>query len=416
LSDFRKEFNWAIDSLLDRLQEQGEYLAAIEQSLQGITAILKTPTETQAREFCRRAYLSSRNGWFDEALADFRKAIALSPTDYLAHLGLGRLAYYGDSAAKNVDLLLAEKHFSLAAKYAKGFDGDSAKQDGIQAMLLLARTYYCLSSECKLRGDIALARKYLEQAALKAQEGGTRASIYLRAKCYALLDRSEEAILDLAWCADFDRSFVFQAVKDEDFSAIKNEIAKIPRQLREQPEFYKFLSPSSYTIAVVAELESLSMLFAEQMHLDHIQRAQRDALKSRFDRLADEANWGRMDDLFQGLRSIRSELSEVKKAAVRSFQDEYSDILRAIDRRSKQKWTRPKLIELFLWMCTLAVPIRLTTLDEGESIVLPIFVFAFLLTFVFNFFHDRLINKDIRGMAAQQAALKRRYGAASLPP
>lgn len=207
-------FEWGMAEVVYHLELQ-------RKELKRIVEILEAPLETQAKELRRRAEFAHRNGWVDEALADFLEAEKKNYADFTVHQSLGNI-YLG----KN-NLTKAEEYYKKAAKYARPHS-----------------PYYTSYALWHL-GRV----KYLQGETLAAYEATKRATtlwpnlnqaLYDHARYSALLGKEEEALANLRSAIQFDRNYALKALADEAFSkmipALKTLLQTFKQEAKQRAE------------------------------------------------------------------------------------------------------------------------------------------------------------------------------------
>ena len=90
-----------------------------EARLDAIHKTLNSPLLTQARELFQLGQERFRKGLLDKALEAYLKAEEKNEVDFPLQMQIGKLYFYGrDEDDDVIDLLKAEKHLLLAARYA----------------------------------------------------------------------------------------------------------------------------------------------------------------------------------------------------------------------------------------------------------------------------------------------------------
>lgn len=159
--------------------EQAHWLRLQTEELRAISAILRSPRETEAAELKARGLTAYEKRLYSEAFADFVEAGSINPYDYETHFLAGSIALARLGA---VDTAVQE--FDLAAKYA----ATVSDVDTVLSLLALSRA-------CERLGDLASASEAAEQA-----RGIAPTSIVTRyavARYAAVSGQHSEAILGL---------------------------------------------------------------------------------------------------------------------------------------------------------------------------------------------------------------------------
>jgi tetratricopeptide (TPR) repeat protein len=92
-------------------------------TLKEILWTLQAPLDTASKELRARAEDAYRNGWYEEALADFLQSEQKNYQDFAVHRSIGNIHLY-----HLVDLVKAAEYFQKAAKYARPRDNKQAAE------------------------------------------------------------------------------------------------------------------------------------------------------------------------------------------------------------------------------------------------------------------------------------------------
>jgi tetratricopeptide (TPR) repeat protein len=116
IDGMRADFHILMGDVVWRLETQTAALSNILRTLQ-------SPLDTAAKELRARAEDAYRNGWYEEALADFLHSAENNYQDFAVHRSIGNIYLY-----HLVDLARATDYFQKAAKYARPRDRKQASE------------------------------------------------------------------------------------------------------------------------------------------------------------------------------------------------------------------------------------------------------------------------------------------------
>jgi tetratricopeptide (TPR) repeat protein len=206
-------------------------IGRVNDSLQELIAVAKTPAETWAYNQYEIARDAIRRELYPEAVEALRRAInghgdhVGYKLEYRFHYTLGIL-YLGDT--KNLDpeildLAKAETSFLTAARYARA---DYPQEAGI-AMTAADWSAFC-------QNKLAESESYTRQAIALHPSNGE--AFYQLAKALIHCDRPNEAIPNLRRAAELDPNFTIKAATDPDFLRFENECKELVDVLRNKAE------------------------------------------------------------------------------------------------------------------------------------------------------------------------------------
>jgi tetratricopeptide (TPR) repeat protein len=241
--ELRAEFQWGFTLMLDRMDTQIEQLAQITAKLDAIHKTLQSPLLTQAKELFQLAQENYRKGLLDKALEAYLKAEEKHEVYFPLQLQIGKLFLYGCDEDDNViNLTEAERHLLLAARYAGAEKGSVPQWNRYcgEAYFHAAVAAYLIGEGEQTAGRVDSMRACLE----RAQGHLTKASnvwpqlteiVYLKAKCYALLGQSEQAVQQMRILTDRDRRYFAKASQDRDFVSLGAAIETVFKQATISP-------------------------------------------------------------------------------------------------------------------------------------------------------------------------------------
>jgi len=258
LEEMRAEFEWGFTLVVDRLDTQIEQLSTIVAKLDAIDRTLRTPLLTQTRELFQMGQEHLRKGLMDKALEAYLKAEQKNEVDFPLQLQIGKLFLYGrDEDDDVVDLVKAEKHLLLAARYADAEKGTIAQWNEYcgQAYFHAAVAAYLIGEQEQAAGRSASMRECLDRALRylgKAANLWPRFAdiVYTQAKCHALLGQAPDAMKKLEILSDRDRRYFAKASQDGDFEKLRAEVEELSRRAT--------ISPGPLAQAVQAKLDEVA--------------------------------------------------------------------------------------------------------------------------------------------------------------
>jgi len=215
--------------------------ADICSKLDAIHDILNNKLLYESRELFRRAIDEYKNGFFDDALEDIVKAIEKYKADYLSWFLKGKILTFGAGEFCNViNLKEAIYAFTQAIKYNSPNIAKSKEAELLSSEIYfyLGTAQYSRSNElfrinnteameilCKALNSFEQSFKYSN----KMFE-----SLFNVIRCKVLLNRNEEALIDLEKLVLLDRNYCLKIYDDKDFSIIYNDFADIINKLKKQ--------------------------------------------------------------------------------------------------------------------------------------------------------------------------------------
>ena len=207
LNQLSSAFGWGIAKVVHQLElQRGE--------LRSIVEALSTPLETEARELRRRAEFAYQNGWFDEALSDFRQVVAKNYSDFVSHQLMGNIFLNKNSLPD------AQACYERAAKYARP-----------QSPSYAAYALWHIGRVLHLRGDNKGARSVTAEA-LRLNPRLLEAQYDLSRYC-ALLGETQEGVGSLRTAIEADPGYCIRALGDDAFDGMKPALQDLFVELRD---------------------------------------------------------------------------------------------------------------------------------------------------------------------------------------
>jgi tetratricopeptide (TPR) repeat protein len=243
LREMKLEMQWGFSLVVDRLEKQTKIVSDIAQRLDSIHQTLKSPLMTQATELWQLGEDYFNRGLFDRALEKFLQSEQKNDVFFPLQLRIGTLFLEGRNLECNViNLSEAERHLLLAARYALA--EQKATENAIEyagkAYYRAAQAAYLIGADCQRCGNIEGTKECLERALAHLVKAAKcwpefRGVLFLRAKCYALLENKQEALECIRILSDTDRTFHSAAMEDGDFATIRQNVDGVFRLAIDRP-------------------------------------------------------------------------------------------------------------------------------------------------------------------------------------
>jgi tetratricopeptide (TPR) repeat protein len=235
--------------MVDRMETQIDLLSAIHGTLQA-------PLMTQVRELFKLGQDHYKKGLLDKALEAFLRAEQKNDVDFPLQLQIGKLFLYGRSRSVDVvDLNKAAQHLLLAARYAEAEQSTVPKwrQYCGEAYFHAGVATYLMGEPEQAAGRLDSMCAHLERALEYLSRAGSLCPdfteiFYTRAKCYALLGRTAEALGEFELLSDRDRRYLAKAEQDRDFDALRADVERVFLQA--------IASPGPRALAAKAQLDA----------------------------------------------------------------------------------------------------------------------------------------------------------------
>ena len=158
-------------------------------------------------------------------------------------LRIGTLFLEGRNLECNViNLPEAERHLLIAARYALAEQKvtENAIEYAGKAYYRAAQAAYLIGADCQRCGNVERVKECLERALAHLVKAAKywpafRGVLFLRAKCYALLENKQEALECIRILSDTDRTFHSAAMEDGDFATIRQNVDGVFRLAIDRP-------------------------------------------------------------------------------------------------------------------------------------------------------------------------------------
>lgn len=221
IRELNATFQWGFSELLTQA-------GRINDSLEELVRLAKTPAQTWAYEQFEIARDADRKGLFEEALEYLNRAIngyggqTGYNLEYRFHFLLGRirLGSFRNYSKDIVRLPEAERSFLYAARYA----AQDAPKEAAQALLAAGWAAYC-------QGEMTKAGDYTRQAV--SFDPKLAEAYFQLAKVSMHLNNAQDALAPLQQAIELDRGYTIKAAADEDFKRHENQVMDLFDKLRE---------------------------------------------------------------------------------------------------------------------------------------------------------------------------------------
>ena len=243
LREMKLEMQWGFSLVVDRLEKQIKIVSDIALRLDSIHQTLKSPLITQATELWQLGEDYFKRGLLDRALEKFLQSEQKNDVFFPLQLRIGTLFLDGRNSECNViNLSEAERHLLLAARYALA--EQKATENAIEyagkAYYRAAQAAYLIGADDQRCGNIEGTKECLERALAHLVKAAKywpefQGVLFLRAKCYALLENKQEALECIRILSDTDRTFYSAAMEDGDFSTIRQDVDGVFRLAIDRP-------------------------------------------------------------------------------------------------------------------------------------------------------------------------------------
>jgi tetratricopeptide (TPR) repeat protein len=195
----------------------GEVVWKLEMQTKVLNDILRTlqaPLDTASKELRARAEDAFRNGWYEEALADFLRSEEKNYQDFMVHRSIGNIHLY-----HLVDLPKAVEYFSKAGKYARPRDSKQA-----------AEAWFFAGVASGLHQDYEAALKHLEDAVFL--NPGFFEAHYMRASFAGLLGNTRIASESAERAIQGDARYYERCRSDRCFEKVRSAMDQLLARLR----------------------------------------------------------------------------------------------------------------------------------------------------------------------------------------
>ncbi len=230
IDDLNATFNWGFSEILISLN-------AINESLESLIEIAKTPIQTWAYENFEIARESYRKELYEEALEYLDRAIngygsnIGYKTEYRFHFlkGIIFLGSFRNNSPEIINLKLAEESFLFSYRYSKVDDPDIASK----SMMNAGWASYC-------QGEMIRALEYTKQS-IQINPNNAEAFFQL-AKIELHQNNIKSGIRNLKTAIDLDKLFAIKARNDQDINKYEKSVYNLFKELiKEKEQVYKAL-------------------------------------------------------------------------------------------------------------------------------------------------------------------------------
>lgn len=321
LEELGAAFAWGVEQIMYNLELQRE-------ELKRIIEILEAPLETKAKELRRRAEFAYRNGWIDEALADFLEAEKTNYMDFTIHQALGNIYL-----AKNM-LTQAEEYYKKAVKYSR--PRSDSKYYTAYALWHLSRVKY-------LQGEINAAYEATKEAI--QLEPNLVQALYDHSKYSALLNKPDESIKHLRKAIELGKNYALRALVDEEFNSIRNTVNKLLEALKKEKKnrVEQLLQNYYKLLRIVEKIDEISEWHDFKEHLRMFQESVDKA--GYFSLLGMENDL--TEHVWNGFVKLLDSRMKRLSERIHSLEDRISTLERSM-RESINKWEEK--VVLLMWL------------------------------------------------------------------
>jgi tetratricopeptide (TPR) repeat protein len=344
LREMKLEIQWGFGLVVDRLDKQTKLVSDIAQTLGEIHQTLKSPLITQATELWQLGEDYFKRGLLDRALEKFLQSEQKNDVFFPLQLRIGTLFLEGRNSECNViNLPEAERHLLIAARYALAEQKvtENAIEYAGKAYYRAAQAAYLIGADCQRCGNVEGVKECLERALAHLVKAAKywpafRGVLFLRAKCYALLENKQEALECIRILSDSDRTFHSAAMEDGDFATIRQNVDGVFRLAIDRPgpnaskardviahariilNWAKTSKPQSEANERVIEAKEQELnVFEEQLGTlaVDIESGTASILRSQaqLEDIVWKHLWKRSETLSDRIKSLRSERAELEK-------------------------------------------------------------------------------------------------------
>jgi tetratricopeptide (TPR) repeat protein len=314
IDQLRADFHVLMGDVVWKLEMQTTVLNDILRTLQA-------PLDTVSKELRARAEDAYRNGWYEEALADFLRSEEKNYQDFMVHRSIGNICLY-----HLVDLPKAVEYFSKAGKYARPRDTKQA-----------AEAWFFAGVACGLQQDYEAALKHMEEA-VSLNENFSEAH-YMRASFAGLLGYNHAASESAERAIQGDARYYERCKNDRCFEKVRSTISQLLARLltAQEAEANSRIASLQQTLARLRQFgvgeASLQKHFAQlqvieglrkQAHYVAYRAASSRALESIDASLKDGAA-----NLAQKAKDITAEIARVRAQLTRDVGQAESELSRA---------------------------------------------------------------------------------------
>lgn len=210
LEEAKAIFEWGFSDIIWTLEQQRDVLL-------DMLNVLQQPLDTKAKELRKRGEEAFKNGWYDDALKEFKESEEKNRYDFTIHMFLGFI-YLNHKK----DITTALEYFEKAATYAE----PKSPYYSSYALLYVSWIYY-------LNEDYEKAYKTSKKG---LELYSTLYELHYRHAQYcSLVGNFDEAIEHLnISIVDGDRYFILRADAEKDFDKMEREMIMFFQSLRKE--------------------------------------------------------------------------------------------------------------------------------------------------------------------------------------
>lgn len=244
LEQIRYSIDYGFDSVVDRL-DQGNRL------LSDIRHILSSPVKVQANEFLVRAMEFFRDGFYEEAIADFQQVVQLDPANFIAWYMIGSISF--EQFDKHED---ASEAFAKCDHYASKRGPQYFSKSLLQQALIQVTEYNNSEALLLARKSYEVDSKNLQACFLTAELAAETGATDLSEEHLSICERADPIFfLRSATSKPLTESGVHEAVFSESSKRLHKFNKETLGMLRDSQSDYKDFSN------FVAYLDSVDRYF-----------------------------------------------------------------------------------------------------------------------------------------------------------
>lgn len=326
IRDLNATFRWGFSELLTQTSH-------INDSLEELVRLAKTPAQTWAYEQFEIARDADRKALFEEAIEYLDRAIngyggqTGYKLEYRFHFLLGRirLGSFRNHSKEIVRQEDAEKSFLFAARYA----AQDAPNDAARALLAAGWAAYS-------RGELTKAQDYTQQAIsfdIKLAEAQ-----FQLAKILMHVNKPDEALIPLQSSIEIDRNYTIKAATDEDFKPYESQVNSLLEENRKRAKekTQELLTALEQERAALERQRATEFCLVKSLHLDQFKKAMDQATAS--------AGHGTLYGYLDALEFCREAQSQFKAASER-MRVTHQELTHEIETQKREREQRESAVQ-----------------------------------------------------------------------
>lgn len=323
INELNATFRWGFSELLTQTSR-------INDSLEELIRLAKTPAQTWAYEQFEIARDADRKGLFEESIEYLDRAIngyggqTGYKLEYRFHFLLGRIRIgsFRNHSKEIVSQEDAERSFLYAARYA----AQDAPSEAARALMAAGWAAYS-------RGDLTKAQNYTQQAISFDPKLGE--AQFQLAKILMHINKPEEALIPLQSSIDIDRHYTIKAATDGDFKPYETQVNLLleDNRRRAQGKVQELLTALDHEQAALERQRATQFHLVKSLHLDQFSTA--------MDQANAAAGHGTLYGYLDALEFCREAQAQLKRESerMRVKHQELTDELETQKREREQRET-----------------------------------------------------------------------------